>query len=114
MPSTVLAARPTAAASQVSASASRAVTPATASHWPASAPGRNPSPIETPMTRATLTSVRITALATCPFSTEVGEIAIVRNLAIMPSVESRLTAIVVAWHPYPAVSTMIPGTTKSM
>ncbi len=91
MPSATLAARPTATASQVSASTSRAVTPAAASHWPASAVGRNPSPIATPMTRATPTSVRTRALTTCPFSTEAGEIAMVRNLPMMPSVESRLT-----------------------
>jgi hypothetical protein len=35
VPSMVLAARPNATASQLSASASRAVTPAAASHWPA-------------------------------------------------------------------------------
>ena len=87
------------------------MTPAAASHRPASAVGRNPSPIATPMTRATLTSVRTRALTTYPFSTEVGEIAMVRNLAMMPSVESRLTAWAVTELPYPTVITMIPGMT---
>ncbi len=110
-PSAVLAARPNGTASQVSASTSRAVTPAAASHRPASAVGRNPSPIATPMTRATLTSVRARALATCPFSTDAGEIAMVRNRAMMPSVESRLTDWAVTELPYAAVITMIPGMT---
>lgn len=111
MPSATLAARPTATASQVRASTSRAVTPATASHWPALAPGRNPSPIPTAMTSATLIRVRTSALTTCPVSTEAGEMAMVRNLAMMPSVESRLSASAVPELPYATVIAMIPGMT---
>ena len=87
------------------------MTPAAASHRPASAVGRNPSPIAMPMTRAALTSVRARALTTYPFSIEVGEIAMVRNRAMMPSVESRLTDWAVTEPPYAAVITMIPGMT---
>ena len=111
VPSMVLDARPNATASQLSASTSRAVTPAAASHWPASACGRNPSPIATATTRTALISVRSRALTTCPFRAEDGEIAMVRNRAMMPSVESRLTDCVVTELPYAAVITKIPGMT---
>ena len=93
--STLLAARPSAVASQMSANANSVSRPIAASQSSGSAVGRKPSAIATPSTTAMLASVWIRLASTWPVSTAELAIAIVRKRSMMPPVMSIATTIAV-------------------
>ena len=93
--STLLAASPSAVASQISANANSASSPIAASQSSGSAVGRKPSAMATPRTTAMLTSVWMRLASTWPVSTAARAIAIVRNRSMMPLVMSIATTIAV-------------------
>ena len=84
-PAGVLATSPKATVSHVRATVSMAYTPTAPNHSNGEAVVRKPNAMATAITRAPLTRVRPKLPRTCPLSTEVRVIAMVRNLAMMPS-----------------------------
>jgi hypothetical protein len=105
----VFATSPKAAASQVSAKVTRASRPIAASHSLGLAFGLKPRAIATPMTSTMLARVWMVLPTTCPVSTEVREIAIVRKRLMIPAVMSVQTATAVAIDPEVAAMRMMPG-----
>jgi hypothetical protein len=93
--STLLATRPRATDSQVSAMVSSNSTPVTASHSTKPAVGENPMSRATPSTTTSPNTVWMTVPTTCPVSTDALLILMVRNRAMMPSVMSIATAMAV-------------------
>jgi hypothetical protein len=67
-----------------------------------------------PTTRARLTIVRITLASTCPVSTAGRKIAIVRNLATMPSLRSMAAPTAGDIVPDAIDISRMPGVRKSM
>ncbi len=113
-PAGVLASSPNATVSQVSAIVSMMNTPVAAIQATGLAEDRNPISTATPTTRIPLISVRNVLPITWPVSTEALEMAMVRNLAMMPSVMSLQTLIAVVSAENPAVITKMPGVRKSI
>jgi hypothetical protein len=111
--STVLASRPNATHSQVSAKVIIARTPAAATHSTGVALGRKPMSRATAVTTARLSMVWIMLPRTCPVSTEGRKMAMVLNRATMPSVMSMATEIAVPMAPAATAMSRIPGVTNS-
>jgi hypothetical protein len=109
--STLLVTMPSATDSQVSARVVDATTPTAAIQSAGPAVGRKPTRSATAMTTATLSMVWIMLPRTCPVSTEVRAMAMVRKRAMMPSVMSVATDIAVPWAAVATVIRMIPGVT---
>src|SRR5215831_15288442 len=109
--STLLAARPRAADSQMSANANSASTPAAASHSRALALDRKPMARETPATSTRTARVYSRLPTTWPLSTAAREMAMVRNLSMMPPVMSLATEIAVPRAADATVMIRMPGTT---
>jgi hypothetical protein len=93
--STLVAARPRATDSQVSAMVSNNSMPVTASHSTKPAVGENPMSSATTSTTASPNTVWMTVPTTCPVSTDALLIRMVRNRAMMPSVMSIATEMAV-------------------
>ncbi len=83
--------------------------PVAASHAPTPADGRNPSPTATASTRAPLNIVRMKLPMTCPVSTDVRLMAIVRKRVMIPSVMSMFTFRAVVSAAAAAVMSRMPG-----
>ena len=92
-PSTVCSPEPSATANQVRAKAASVSKPSSAEPVEGRRVRAEPDQHGEPTTRARLTSITITLPSTCPVSTAGRTIAIVRNLATMPSVMSMATEI---------------------
>ncbi len=95
--------------SQITPNDSSRNSPSAASHASASARGLKPSPTATATTNTPLISDRISLPSTCPVSTDVRAIGMVRNLAMMPSVMSVEMLMAVASALAHAVIKMMPG-----
>ena len=113
-PSAVLLFRPSAIANQVRAKVSATSNPLASSQSVTDAFGRNPIRMAKPTTRARLTVVTITLPSTCPASTAGRKIAIVRNLATMPSVMSIAAPTAGDIVPDAIDISRMPGVRKSM
>jgi len=101
--------RPMAADSQLSASESMARTPITPIHPAGEAVGRKPASSATPVTRATLIIVWIMLPGDVAVEHGGREIAMVRNLAMIPSLMSVQTDTAVATVADATVIMMMPG-----
>jgi hypothetical protein len=109
--STLFAARPSAVASQISASANSASRPMAASQDVASAVGRKPMATATPRTIRMLMKVWMRLASTWPVSTHDRAMAIVRNRSMIPPVMSMATTIAVPWTAAATVMSRMPGAT---
>lgn len=95
--STLLAARPSATASQIGACANNMSRPSAAAQPSTPADGLQPSATATPITMTRLTATWIRLARTWPPSTAARAIDIVRNRSTMPLVMSIATTIAVPW-----------------
>ncbi len=109
--STLLAARPSAVASQMSASEKSESTPIAASHSSGPAVGRKPSATATPSTMPMLRRLWMRLASTWPVRTAERAMAIVRKRSMMPPVMSIATTIAVPWTAVATVMSRIPGVT---
>src|SRR5262252_6213579 len=109
--STVLAARPSATVSQVSAKVNAASRPMMASQATGPAVGRNPISSATPMVTTRPNAVLTMLPSTWPVSTDTRAMAMVRNRAMMPSVMSMATDTAVPWAAAATATSRMPGTT---
>ena len=108
-PSGLFDTRPRATPSHVSEKHSSTRKPMARSQSVALAFGLKPASTATPSRSTTLAIDWITLPNTCPVSSEVREIAIVRNRAMMPSVRSVQTLIAVCAGPMARVMMTMPG-----